>query len=107
VDAAVEGDDLVGQVGIGQDRCGEIGNLGRLAEPADRDLPAQLCRVVGQYPGLVDQRRASALTVIPDAASREARKWVSPCSPGRRKVAEAGLDPAIVDEAVEAARRSA
>lgn len=25
----------------------------------------------------------------------------------RRKVAEAGLDPAIVDEAVEAARRSA
>ena len=28
-----------------------------MAEPADRHLPAQLCRVAGQHPGLVDQRR--------------------------------------------------
>jgi uncharacterized protein with GYD domain len=40
VDAAVEGDDLVGQVGVGQDGRGEIGGLGRVAEPADRNPPA-------------------------------------------------------------------
>jgi hypothetical protein len=41
VHAAAEGDDLVGQVSIGQDRRREICNLGRLAEPADRrtELP--------------------------------------------------------------------
>jgi hypothetical protein len=47
VDAAVERDDEVGQVGVGQDRWREIGDLGRLAEPADRYLPTQLCRVAG------------------------------------------------------------
>lgn len=42
------------------------------------------------------------------AAARAGREELAArVAEARRKVAEAGLDPAIVDEAVEAARRSA
>jgi len=71
VDAAVEGDDLVGQAGIGQDRCGEVGDLGR---PADRHLPGQLCRGAGQYPGLVDQRRRQRVDRDPGGGERAAER---------------------------------
>ena len=74
VDAAVEGDDLAGQVGIGQDRGGEIGNLGRPAEPADRHLPAQLAGSPGSIPVPATSAGASALTVTPDAAKVRAAR---------------------------------
>ena len=41
------------------------------------------------------------------AAARGREELAARVAEARRKVAEAGLDPAIVDEAVEAARRSA
>jgi imidazolonepropionase-like amidohydrolase len=45
-----------------------------------------------------------AVLSLPDTASEASRQRVAEA---RRKVAEAGLDPAIVDKAVEAARRGA
>jgi prevent-host-death family protein len=49
-----------------------------------------------------------AYTQLRQAAARAGREELAArVAAARRKVAEAGLDPAIVDEAVEAARRSA
>jgi hypothetical protein len=81
VDAASGGDDLVGQVGLGEDGRGGVGDLGWLAEPAGRHLPRSWARSPGSILVPVASAGASALTVTPVAASREARKWVSACSP--------------------------
>ena len=81
VDAAVEGDDLVGQVGLGEDGRGEVGDLGWLAGPAGGHLPRSWAGSPGSILVSAASAGASALTVTPVAASREARKWVSPCSP--------------------------
>ena len=80
VDAAVGGDDLVGQVGLGEDGRGEVGDLGWLAGPAGRHLPRSWAGSPGSVLVSATSVGASALTVTPVAASREARKWVSPCS---------------------------
>ena len=49
-----------------------------------------------------------AYTHLRQAAAQAGREELAArVAEARRKVAEAGLDPAIVDEAVEAARRSA
>ena len=81
VDAAVEGDDLVGQVGLGEDGRGEVGDLGWLAEPAGRHRPRSWAGSTGSILVSAASAGAGALTVIPVAAGREARKWVSACSP--------------------------
>jgi hypothetical protein len=81
VDAAAGGDDLVGQVGLGEDGRGEAGDLGWLAEPAGGHLPRGWAGSPGSILVSAASAGASALTVIPVAASREARKWVSACSP--------------------------
>ena len=81
VDAAAGGDDLVGQVGLGEDDRGEVGDLGWLAEPAGGHLPRSWAGSPGSILVSAASAGASALTVIPVAASREARKWVSPRSP--------------------------
>jgi hypothetical protein len=81
VDAAVEGDDLVGPVGRGEDGRGEVGDLGWLAGPAGRHLPRSWAGSPGSILVWAASAAASALTVTPVAASREARKRVSACSP--------------------------
>lgn len=49
-----------------------------------------------------------AYTQLRETAARAGREELAArVAEARRKVAEAGLDPSIVDEAVEAARRSA
>jgi hypothetical protein len=47
--------------------------------PQDRHLPRSWAGSPGSI--LVSAASAGALTVTPVAASREARKWVSACSP--------------------------
>ena len=82
VDAAVEGDELVGQVGLGEDGRGEVGGLGWLAKPAGGHLPRSWAGSPGSILVPAASAGASALTVTPVAASREARKWVSCVQPG-------------------------
>jgi hypothetical protein len=81
VDAAVGGDDLVGQVGLGEDGRGEAGGLGWLAEPAGGHLPRSWAGSPGSILVSAASAGASALTVIPVAAGREARRWVCACGP--------------------------
>ena len=76
------GDDLVGQVGLGEDGRGEAGGLGWLAEPAGGHLPRRWAGSPGSILVSAASAGASALTVTPVAASREARKWVSCAQPG-------------------------
>jgi len=51
--------------------------------------------------------RETYLQLRQAAARADREELAARVAEARRKVAEAGLDPAIVDEAVEAARRSA
>ena len=53
--AAVERDDLVGQVVAGQDRDCEGGDLVGSAEAADRDLCGKLRGISGQHRGVGDE----------------------------------------------------
>ena len=80
VDAGVEGDDLIGQLGVGQDCCGEIGDVGGLAKPADQHPPTQLCRVTGQHASLGDQHRRQRVDRDPEGKA-DAKKRHSLCSP--------------------------
>ena len=81
VDAAAGGDDLVGQVGLGEDGRGEAGDLGWLAEPAGGHLPRSWAGSLGSILVSAASAGVGTLTVTPVAASRGARKWVSACSP--------------------------
>ena len=72
---------LVGQVGLGGDGRGEVGGLGWLAGRAGRHLPRGWARSPCSILVWAAGAGASALTVTRVAASREARKWVSACSP--------------------------
>ena len=81
VDAAAGGDDLVGRVGLGEDGRGEAGDLGWLAGSARGHLPRSWAGWPGSILVSAASAGAGALTVIPVAASREARKRVSACGP--------------------------
>ena len=71
---------LVG-VGLGGDGRGEVGGLGWLAGPAGGHLPRSWAGSPGSILVSVTGAGASALTVAPVAAGREAGKWVSACCP--------------------------
>jgi hypothetical protein len=58
--AAIDGHDLVRDVGVSQDGEGEIGDLVGLAETLEGHLWAQLIWVAGEQAGVGDERRARA-----------------------------------------------
>jgi hypothetical protein len=76
VDAAVEGDDLVGQVGLGEDGRGEVGDLGWLAEPVGRYLARSSARSPGSI--LVSATSAGAEVTRPRrcAGSQRADRYI-------------------------------
>lgn len=79
--------------------------LGQLAEEAASGAEVWLTKRGKPLAVLLSPE---AYTQLREQAARAGRdELAARVAEARRKVAEAGLDPAIVDEAVEAARRSA
>src|SRR5262245_38103321 len=77
--AAVERDDLAGQVAVGEHREREVGDLLGAPEAPDGDALLEFVRVAGEHPGVLDQRGGEGVdrhAVGGDAARQVVRERV-------------------------------
>jgi hypothetical protein len=78
---AVQHHDLAREVAVAEHRQGEVSHLGGLAERPTGTTCVISPGSPGSMPVSSIRAGAIALTVTPSAATRDAKKWVRPCSP--------------------------
>jgi hypothetical protein len=106
VDAAIEGDDLVGQVSVGQGRRRQIGDLGRLAEPADWHPGGFGLPGAAPLTSRIEDSFARQLEALPDRTRRLLQLAAADTSGNRSLVLRAagrlGIPIQAMEPAVEA-----